>query len=405
MIQRLRRKFVVIMMAVVTVLLFTIFATMYYFTKMSYIQKSSDLMHSVMMENRGPDKPHPRREALSLLVADKDPDGQLFIIKNRFSDITDEEAAELVMEADQRMQPSGMILSRKLRYLTEKRLKDQKIRYVFADASAELNALNWQLFYSAIIGAGAMAAFFLLSVLLARWITRPVEDAWNHQRQFIADASHELKTPLTVILSNAAMIASSGELSGEKNQKRMGHIQAETQRMQKLTESLLALARSDSKREAMEQKTLDFSYLVSSRVMVFEPLIFEKEKELFYEIQEKLLVTGDEKNLRQLIDILIDNACKYSNENSRIELSLSKKGEKRLLFSITSEGKPLSEEEQRQIFLRFYRANPSRSGVSGYGLGLSIAQMIVKEHKGNIWVHSDGISKNIFYIDLPLRQA
>ncbi|MCD8083600.1 MAG: HAMP domain-containing histidine kinase, partial [Clostridiales bacterium] len=187
------------------------------------------------------------------------------------------------------------------------------------------------------------------------------------------------------------------------------HIRAEAERMKELTESLLTLARSDSGHSQTVFEPLDFSYLVTSSTLTFEPVAFEQGKTITGEIENGLTVTGDKDKLRRLVDILMDNACKYSVPGSEIRADLARSpGGKRsgaaryLLLTVTSEGTPLTRDEIDHIFLRFYRTDPSRTAVPGYGLGLSIAQVIVREHGGEIQAFSDGASKNTFCVQLPL---
>lgn len=426
MIRSLRIKFIAVLMTVVTILLLIIFGTLYYTTKMNYRQISMNALRSALMENPGP-PPEPirepknltppderassdpehasvparRREALPILLAEMDGSGSVTIIKNRLPDTVSDEIDALIQLVDAQESRSGFLPEWNLRYLTGRKGPEQVTRYAFTDTYAEQRALSSQLIHSAVIGSCAFAAFFLASILLSRWVVRPVEEAWNRQRQFVADASHELKTPLTVILSNASMLSRSPELSDGKNRRRIENIQAESVRMKQLIESLLFLARSDAGGGKTDYQDVDFSLLASGRAMTFEPVFYDAGKTLSCEIQENLHVLGDETKLRQLIDILLDNACKYSRDGSAVSLSLASAGSKEVLLSVISEGTPLTKEEQKQIFLRFYRANPSRSGPQGCGLGLAIASDIAAEHHGKIRVQSEKPGRNCFSVRLP----
>ena len=236
-------------------------------------------------------------------------------------------------------------------------------------------------------------------------MVRPVERAWEKQRQFVADASHELKTPLTVVLSNADMLAASHALTDEKNSHRLENIRAEAQRMKGLVENLLTLARSDSQLLPAVREPVNFSFIVTGATLMLEPAIYDLGRSMDCQVDENLTVLGDGARLRQLVDVLLDNACKYGREGTPIVVRMSATGKRELLLSVSSEGTPLPPEECRNIFERFYRSDQSRSEQKGYGLGLSIARTIVQEHAGKIWAQSDGVKRNTFYVRLPCLET
>lgn len=313
-----------------------------------------------------------------------------------------EPAALVEMAADSRS-GFGTLEDEHMRYLYENQ-DGEFTRYVFTDIYQEQQSLYWQLIHSFLICAFTLAVFFVLANYLSRWSVRPVAEAWEHQRQFAADASHELKTPLTVILSNAGMLLQSSDLPEGKQRRRIEDIHAEAVRMKQLTEALLTLAKSDTAQTAAQTTVnhtpLDFSFLVSSTLLSFESLAFETGKEIVCDAQSDIMVMGDENRLRQLLAILLDNACKYGRSGSAITVRLYTDKAKEALLTITSEGTPLSTKEMEHLFLRFYRADPARSSVPGYGLGLSIGQNIAAEHKGKIEVTTDGIKENRFTVRL-----
>ena len=138
--------------------------------------------------------------------------------------------------------------------------------------------------------------------------------------------------------------------------------------------------------------------------MAFEPLAFDMDKHITYDIEASLHVNGDDKKLRQLTDILLDNACKYSQDNGSICVTLKKASAKEALLTVSNEGAPLTKEEIKHLFLRFYRGDTARSNIPGYGLGLSIAQSIVSEHGGKIEASTDGFATNSFIVRLPIQE-
>ena len=412
MIKRLRRKFVLVVMAVVTLILLAIFFTMLTTTQRNNERISVGMLHQALIVRPSPRNtasPPPERDAfpsgdsfpnmrLPVLVIDVDVNGKISTATNQLHFIENEDIGpitELVLDKDGE---TGIIQNYELRYL--RRSTGGGFRIALADISMEQKNLKTQIANSLFIGGAAMLAFFFLSLFLARWAVRPVEIAWERQKQFIANASHELKTPLTVILSNADMLRADKQVEDEKNARRMEHIHVEAMRMKRLIEDMLTLAKSDSAEAPGIYSAVDFSYIVKSAVLVYEPIAFSEEKRFFCEIESGLSVMGDSQKLEQAIHILLDNALKYSPRNGSICVSLCQSEYKTLLLKVENEGTPIPAHEWESIFLRFYRRDESRSEHGSFGLGLSIAQGIIGEHNGKIWAESDGISKNCFFVSL-----
>lgn len=268
----------------------------------------------------------------------------------------------------------------------------------FADRSEELELLRNLLTRYLWIGAASLLGFFAISVFFASWAVRPIERSWKQQKQFVADASHELRTPLTSILANTDIVLSHPNDKIEKQSKWIGHIKAEAERMTALVNSLLYLAKSDDAKGDEVLKPIDLSSTVTSSLLSCESLVYEKEKTLANEIAPDIFIEADENKIKQLIIILIDNAVKYSEPNTKITVRLQKRGDKAIL-SVHDIGEPIEEEHLKHIFERFYRADESRFRESdGYGLGLSIAQHIAQIHKAKIDVSSSKESGTTFSV-------
>lgn len=257
------------------------------------------------------------------------------------------------------------------------------------------------LFFAFSAGIVFFSRYFVGKTLL------PVKDALETQRQFVADASHELKTPLTVMINNVGnleydivKLKESLEKSGEKNAatdmllKMEGNvrgIQEMSKRMQYLTESLLDLSRLENWQDRKQQfSPFSLSRLVETECLYFEPLFFEEERELYYQLADSITLSGDENKIKQLVTILLDNALKYSVRGTKTELSLEKSGNKVFLQISNAIEKEMGKEEREKLWKRFYRLEESRSEEKGYGLGLSIAKEIVRMHQGEIKVESVG---------------
>lgn len=251
-----------------------------------------------------------------------------------------------------------------------------------------------------IVGMIGYTLFFLISLLLAKWVTKPLEKTWNEQKQFIADASHELKTPLTIIMTNAEMLDDTDYSETDRMLFKKNILWA-SKRMRGLVESLLELARMDNRNTENEMKILDYSKLISDSILPFEPLFFEKDMEFSTDISPDITVMGDKNKLRQVMSILLDNALKYCDSAYPVKLKLSRTGVHAVL-TVSGNGTTLSKEDCENIFKRFYRIDKSRTDSDSYGLGLSIAQSIINEHGGRIWADSEN-GVNTFLVSLNIK--
>lgn len=272
---------------------------------------------------------------------------------------------------------------------------------VFADISSEIATMRNLYRTCVIIGLGSLASFLVISIFFARWAVRPVEEAWAQQRQFVSDASHELKTPLTVILTDAEMLKSPRFDEVHKAQF-VDNILTMSNQMRGLVESLLQLARVDNGAiQKMPLQHIDLSGLVSDELLTFEALFFEKGLTLAEDIADGITVHGSTQHLKQVVEILLDNAQKYSEPHGTVRVTLQKSGAHHCLLSVADPGDAISPEDLKKIFQRFYRIDEARAMNHSYGLGLSIAENIVKNHKGRIWAESaEGI--NTFRVELPM---
>ena len=246
--------------------------------------------------------------------------------------------------------------------------------------------------------------FFALSfviIVLSRFFVRktvaPVKETLLSQRQFISDASHELKTPLTVIINNVGNLQKKIETVPALKGKDVERIRSDilgieemSGRMKHLTESLLDLSRLESWQDRGSQlEKIALSALVERECLYFEPLFFEKGKSLDYTVEKGLYTLGNENKLKELLSILLENALKYSLPSTSTAVSLKKKRNTLCLSVSNAVEKELSKEEKEKLFQRFFRLEESHSGGDGYGLGLSIAKEIVLMHKGTIKVESE----------------
>lgn len=362
-------------MAVFTALLCVIFGLVIHFTGANLEAESIRFLHSAAGGPLQPELPGQLRQ--SCFIIRSTPWGQTIQSSGGF-DLSDQAMlTDIVARAAAAEAELGVLEDYDLRYLRTRNPREMTL--VFADISGEKAAMGNLKLTCAAIGAVSFAVFWLLSILLARWAVRPVERAWEEQRQFVADASHELKTPLTVILTNAEL------LQTDPDPRYTQSIGIMAQRMRTLVESLLELARVDNGAVRDIFRETDLSELVSAELLPFEPVYFEQGLTLESDLQPDLRISGSPGHLRQMLSILLDNALVHAPAAATVRVRLARQGQHALL-TVSNPGS-LSREDCRRIFQRFYRVDAARSG-EGYGLGLPIALGIVTDHGGKIWADS-----------------
>lgn len=291
------------------------------------------------------------------------------------------------------------------------KLDDYSLRYLrvsyptgyliaFADTTYEESMLNEMLVNGGIVCGIIWLGFLALSYVFARWAVRPVEASVRQQKQFVADASHELKTPLTVITANAELLKERCQGMEPEVDKWLENVNQECVQMRHLVENLLMLARNDvMKKSRNDWKVINFSDMMMEELLIFEPVFYQMGKTIEYKIEDGLSVRGNPGQLKQVVKVLLDNAVKYSSDGARTEVCLESSGKRKLCLWVKSEGNIIPKEQRKAIFQRFYRGDASHSTQEGYGLGLAIAQEIVRNHRGDIGVVCEG-QKNCFYLKI-----
>lgn len=274
-------------------------------------------------------------------------------------------------------------------------------KIVFLDITSRQSILT-KLIYTFIATALIMLfVIFFISRFFANKSIEPIKEAFERQRQFIGDASHELKTPLAVINTNVDVLLSNEDNTIKSQSKWLNYIKSEVQRMSKLTNDLLYLTQVDYSEAKMIFSDFNLSDTVENVIMTMEAVIFENSIMLNYDIEPNLLLNGNSGQMKEVVMILLDNALKYTNVNANIDLTL-KKNHNNIILSITNTGKGIAEEHLTKIFERFYRIDKSRSRNSGgYGLGLSISKAIVEQHGGKIYAKSIVDKSTTFTVELP----
>ena len=261
---------------------------------------------------------------------------------------------------------------------------------ILLDRSEELSTLRRLLIILLAIFVPALAVLFLLSVMLSKWAVIPIEDAWNRQRVFFSNASHELKTPLTVINANLDVITSNPDDTVAGQGKWFGYIRCEAEKMSRLINEMLYLSREERTDEPPVMTDVDLSEAAEGVCLAMEAVAFERGKTICPDIESGIIVKGEKESLVRMINILVDNAVSHSAEHSDISISLkcSKKGKAKL--TVSNKGTSIPADKLERIFDRYYRTDASRSSsTGGFGLGLAIAKAIAEKHGGSISAESD----------------
>ena len=399
MIQRLRIKFVCMVMAIVMLMLGGILGVVIWFTSENMEMQSISMMRAIAANPFQQGYPGQISDGIRLpyFAVQIGIRGDMTAMGGGYFDLTDQNAIqEIVNAALTADRDIGKLEGYDLRFLITS--NPMGFTIVFADTSTEAATLHNMIMVCIGIFFAASAVFLGISILLSHWAVKPVAVAWEQQRQFVADASHELKTPLSVIMANAEL------LENEENREDVKHfsqnILSVSYQMRGLVENMLEMARVDNGSLKMTFEPLDLSQLVNDAVLSFGLLYEEQAMALESHIEEDITIQGSEQHLYQVLDVLLDNALKYATPNGTVTVRLTQHN-RGCILSVASPGEPLSKEDRKRIFERFYRADKARAMNGSYGLGLSIAKSIVEAHKGKIWVDSRE-NENIFSVQLPI---
>ncbi len=389
MIRKLRWKITGVTLLVSALVLTAVFACVYLFSRNNIAESYEYQLRQAVVSGTS-------EARVPCFVAEVLPSGTVRVSGSNYYDLQDEDTllplvtAALSADAD-----SGVLRTQHMRYF---RLEGAlTVRIAFMDSTFEQATLRSLVRVCLLIGAAALLVLFGLSWLLSGFVTRPVARTWQNQQQFLSDASHELKTPLTVILSSADLLKTSAQ---PEQRQYVDNISVESRRMKALVEDMLTLSRTESGRAAPFEP-LDLSDLVTDAALRFEPVAFEAGHPLQYDIQNGASLSGDRQQLDQLLDILLDNAVKYAAKDAPIRLTLDISG-KNAVLAVENPGDPIPPDKLPHLFDRFYRVDDARTGAGGFGLGLAIAQQIVRRHKGAITAASDARATR-FTVTLPLR--
>lgn len=399
MIRKLRWKVIGLNMGMVFCVLLAVFAAVYFSSRAVIARSVQQQLQQVLQTGSGYDLSQPGQEGVPCFVAEVYASGTVRVSGNSYYDLTDKAAlVDIVTAALSADSDEGVLAEHHLRYLRQTGLLSTRI--AFTDSTLEQATLRSLLTGSLLIGLAALAVLFACSYVLSGAVTRPVDRAWQQQKQFLSDASHELKTPLTVILSSAELL----EQSAAPEQKQyVDNVRAESRRMKRLVEDMLTLSRVERGGEHLPDTTADLSDAAADAALRFEPVAYEAGHTLSYDIAPGLLVRGDSGKLEQAVAVLLDNAIKYAAPGTEVRLDAARQGKNACLW-VENEGDPIPADKLPHIFDRFYRADASRTDGGSFGLGLPIARAIVEAHRGTLRCDSGGHTTR-FTITLPCWQG
>lgn len=412
MIRKLRLKFVAVCMTLVTLVMAGVLLSSIVSFQQNLKSLSHQVLSSVIQEDRYSSHPYghqppfaPDPEQIMLpyftvmLLTDSGGNQTAYVTGGTYSNLENSEAlSDIIYTCLNQQKAEGTLDDYGLSYLRQNNGLFLKIAFV--DTSMQTATMQEMLRSHLQIAFAAFVLLLAVSIVLARWVTIPVERAWKQQRQFLSDASHELKTPLTVILSNAELLEAAP--LQERPARWTENIFQEAQQMKHLVEEMLTLARADNMTRTAVLSEVSFSDIAMDCALAFEPVAFEAGKPLDYHLAEEVTVLGDRDKLRQIVSILLDNAIKYGADGGAIVMTLQK-NDRHACLTVSNPGEPIPPEQLKRLFERFYRADASRGEKSGFGLGLPIASTIAAEHKGTLKAESDKTSTR-FLFTIPLKR-
>jgi len=378
------KRIMLIILGTLTVLTLVSYLMTVYLTLQDIRNENSSTMEIILAEvRRGGDSDVLDDIASPYFVLSTDGAGGVVMTRNEYFDSPEPaEIAAIAAAAEQGEEATGDLEEFGLRYL--RRTNGSGWEIVFMDTALVHQYMQILMINCALIYVCVWGILFLSAYLLARMLSRPVEQAWREQQRFVSDASHELKTPLTVILANAEMLSDHPEASQPQRQEWTESIIADARHMKALVADLLDLAKTGNPTQKESFRDVDFSSAATQAALVYEPLFYEAGLFLEHEIDPGFMVHGDEWQLQQLVRLLLDNAVKYATVGTTVWLGVHRLSRSLLQLRISNASAPIPEAAMESLFERFYRYNDGQTRKTGTGLGLPIAKNIAEYHQGTI---------------------
>ena len=408
MLKRLRREFVAITMALVGLVLVVALGSAYLTSYTTQHAMTRELLARVLWSDDfsaqlGDTSGTQGADTALTIVVDVDANGDATPWASTPVQIPAGTLSHLLMEALESESSSGESDDYPISWMRAER-SDGGWRVALADTYSRDKALRAQATTSLAIFAASMGALFVVVRLLSGWALRPVEEAWSRQRRFVSDASHELKTPLAVILANTQILEREGSLDDE-TRRWVSSTSEEAGHMKGLVEDLLTLARADEESASgtgsLRREDVNLSELVDGCALEFDAVAFERGCSIECSAAAGVRAQGDIAQLERVVRTLLDNATKYATRGSVVRVDLATEG-RHARLCVTNEGEPIAEKDLAHLFDRFYRTDDARErqASGGFGLGLAIAKSIVEAHGGSIAATSTPAGLTTFTVTL-----
>lgn len=397
MFKKLKTRFILINMSLLTTVFVSIFGVIYFMTNHS-INREINMTMDSLMNNRPEKKPNSGN-----IVTELDDKGNItnyFVHLNY--DITTTKLQNNINSIYKSNKNKGKIKIDDYTYKFEKRKFGNGFKIVLLNISSEesLKIRLIQIFI--LVGFISLVFLLIISIFLTNKSIEPIKETFDKQKQFIADASHELKTPLTIIKTNTSLLLSNPEDTIKNQSKWIKYIESQSDRMSELVNEMLSLAKLDVDENKLLVCDINLSNIIENMLLTFDAIIFENKINLDTNINKNIMIKGNSDSIKKLFSILMDNAVKYTNKGGSISVNLiTDKNKAKLIIKNTGDGIP--KDKLDKIFERFYRADDSRDReTGGYGLGLSIAKSIALQHKGKIYASSNLYKDSTFTVELPI---
>lgn len=398
MFNKLKIRFVIINMSLLTFVFAAIFGVIFVLVAISGERQTDFALHTIMdaPPHRAPRDP---MSASSIII---DLDEQDNIVRTvthwQIEQPLLEEAVQTVMA---RKAEKTKLKLENTYYASLRRPVPGGTRIVLVDRTPQQNTLFSLLMIFAVTGGLSLVMLFFISLYLANRAIQPIKEAFDKQQQFIADASHELKTPLTIIRTNLSLLNANGEETVKSQSKWIDFISSQTDRLVKLVDDMLTLTRLDFPAPKVVPGDFNLSRTLEGELLSFEAAAFENKIALTTAIQPALKLKGDKEGIKRLLGILMDNAIKNTPEHGQVSVCLET-DKNTIKIRVKNSGEGIPPEQLEKIFERFYRVDTSRARESGgYGLGLAIARSIVEQHQGKIYAQSNVGVDTTFIVELP----
>ncbi|MGL6107057.1 sensor histidine kinase [Romboutsia sp.] len=396
MFDKLRLKFILINMSLLTVVFVAIFGTIFTITNMNIENDINRELEGLMRDGRRP-KPF-----YTYMVIDVDKSKNLINVMTPFQNtISKDVLKEGILKITENEKPSSKIEigGTKYSYLKQSIFSGQRI--VLLDRTYQQNTVLQLLKSFIVVGAISLIILLIISIYLTNKTLNPVKETFKKQKQFIDDASHELKTPLTIIKTNTSLVLSNPEDTVQNQSKWINYINLQVDRMSELINEMLTLAKLDTAENNIEFHSINISKTIQGMMLAFDAIIFENKINLEDNVEKDIVINGNEEGIKNLFSILMDNAIKHTNKNGTISVSLFNDRNK-IKVIVKNTGDGIAHEHLEKIFERFYRVDDSRiRETGGYGLGLSIARSIVEQYNGKIYAKSILGEDTSFIVELP----